>query len=68
MADSFSGVKIEWRLPADVSLTRIPTQPPNIFRGEKLVLFNLLKCHNERVMLCTAIYYSRTSLARTRKA
>jgi hypothetical protein len=55
MADSFSGVKIEWRLPADVSLTRIPTQPPNIFRGEKLVLFNLLKCHNEWVMLCTVI-------------
>ena len=68
MIDSLSGVKIEWRLPADVSLTRIPTQPPNIFRGEKLVLFVLLKCHNERVMLYTVIYYSRTSLVRTRMA
>ena len=57
MADSFSDVQIEWRLPSNVSLTRIPTQPPTIFRGEKLVLFALLKWHDERVMLYTYTYY-----------
>ncbi|XP_076104568.1 von Willebrand factor A domain-containing protein 5A-like isoform X1 [Mytilus galloprovincialis] len=52
MEDCFCNGKVEWHLPPGNKVTTIPTQPPNIFRGEKLVLFALLSSHDrERTTL-----------------
>ncbi|XP_071169512.1 von Willebrand factor A domain-containing protein 5A-like isoform X2 [Mytilus edulis] len=47
MEDCFCNGKVEWHLPPGYKVTTIPTQPPNIFRGEKLVLFALLSSHDK---------------------
>lgn len=49
MEDCFCNGKVEWHLPPGNKVTTIPTQPPNIFRGEKLVLFALLSSHDREV-------------------
>ncbi|CAG2190010.1 unnamed protein product [Mytilus edulis] len=47
MEDCFCNGKVEWHLPPGYKVTTIPTQTPNIFRGEKLVLFALLSSHDK---------------------
>ncbi|XP_063434776.1 von Willebrand factor A domain-containing protein 5A-like isoform X2 [Mytilus trossulus] len=47
MDDCFCNGKVEWHLPPGYKVTTIPTQPPNVFRGEKLVLFALLSSHDK---------------------
>ncbi|CAC5422000.1 unnamed protein product [Mytilus coruscus] len=47
MEDCFCNGKVEWHLPPDYKVTTIPIQPPNVFRGEKLVLFAMLSFHDK---------------------
>ena len=53
--DCLSEVSLNWNIPSCFSVTNIPTEPPVIFHGEKLVLFALLKSSDKKVCLAGMI-------------